>query len=172
MVYLFLNGNDRSKLRCVLSAVELCKCVYSMSACFYNAVCSVCVCSVCVCTYVCECTHVLSDLCQMNSVLICIPVRQPGRPRRLIPFSFFIFCFLRCSDDTFLSLRAHCGRLGIAEERRRGGQHGADAFLSGDKEPLRHPLFSSPPHSLQLSSAAHQSGVLHMKRAPSLCHAN
>lgn len=125
--------------------------------------------SVCVC--------VLSDLCLMDSVLICIPVPNPSGCFFYFFFSFFwiflpMFCLLRCSDDTFLSALAHCGSPGAAEERRRGGQRGADAFLSGDKEPLRHPLFSSPPRSLQLSSAAHQSGALHMKRAPSLCHAN
>lgn len=58
---------------------------------------------------------------------------------------------------------AYCGSLDV---QRRGGQHGADAFLSEDKEPLHHPLFFSSLLSFQLSSAAHQSGALHMKRAP------
>ncbi len=131
---------------------------------------SVCLC-VCVCVCVCACVHMCTLRSLSNEFCIDMHTRTPTRPTQAAVF-FFMFCFLRCSDDTFLSRLAHCGRLGIAEERRRGGQRGADAFLSGDKEPLRHPLFSSPLRSLQLSSAAHQSGALHMKRAPSLCHAN
>lgn len=129
---------------------------FSVHLCMYSAMC------VCVCMF--------SDLAT-NEFCIDMHTRTPTRPTQAA-FIFFMFCFLRCSDDTFLSRLAHCGSLGVAEERRRGGQHGADAFLSGDKGPLRHPLFSSPLRSLQLSSAAHQSGALHMKRAPSLCHAN
>lgn len=148
---------------------QLCNCGYSMCSCFYNPVCNRARIALFVHVHECVCTHVLSDLCQTNCVLICTPVRRAGRPRRL-----FHVRFLRCSDDTSLPPLAYYGR---GDEDRRGGEEerrasGADAFLSGDKGPLRHPLFSSPPHSLQLSSAAHQSGALHMKRASSLCRAN
>lgn len=112
---------------------------------------------------------------RMNSVLICKPARQPAKTPQAA--TFFMCCFLRCSDDTF-SLRAGplWGRLGVVEDRRRerGGQRRADAFLSEDKGPLRHPLLSSALLSSPSSfhRPPHQSGALHMKRAPPLCRAN
>ena len=92
--------------------------------------------AMCACVCVCVCVHMCTICFGMHT--------RTADPSG----SFSTFCSLRCSDDTFLSRpQAHCGSLGVAEERRRGGQRGADAFLSGDKEPLRHPLFSSPRRS-------------------------
>lgn len=76
--------------------------------------------------------------------------------------------FLRCSDDTLLC-RAGRPIVGAFGAARRGGDEGSLEQMPScprDKEPLRHPLFSFPLRSFQLSSAAHQSSALHMKRAP------
>lgn len=88
-------------------------------------------------------------MCEASALEFCNDMRicMQGGPERLffVMFLLFMFCFLRCSDDTFPPRLPLCGSLLIAEESRRGEQRGADAFLSGGQR-------TPPSPSLLLSS--------------------